>query len=153
MMRVRNFSHLLLPCSDYQEILGSWVLMNPSRTLPSNCHVGGYENSKHYQGPVYIGRAQIDEELAIGKVIDSWKSGYCEFWFTMQLNCLNKILFASSFKFLRMGTNIGRTVMKSCAVVKFIGFRCERTMKISSLVAKQETENLSTFAVEFTMNN
>lgn len=52
--------------------------MDPSKSLPDNCHVGGYEESENYTGPLYIGRKQIEQELVIGKVIDKWKSGYCE---------------------------------------------------------------------------
>lgn len=53
--------------------------MDPSKALPSDCIVGGLEQSDNYKGPLYIGRKQIDNELLIGKVIDSWKSGYCKF--------------------------------------------------------------------------
>lgn len=53
--------------------------MDPSVSLPDNCHVGGYEESENYQGPLYIGRKMIEEELVIGKVIDKWKSGYCKY--------------------------------------------------------------------------
>lgn len=52
--------------------------MTPSKTLPDNCHVGGYEDSENYKGPLYIGRAKIENELVIGKVIAKWKFGYCE---------------------------------------------------------------------------
>lgn len=60
------------------KFLVNWVAMNPSKALPSDCHVGGYEKSSNYDGPLYIGRKQIGNELVIGKVIDSWKKGYCE---------------------------------------------------------------------------
>ena len=58
---------------------GNWVGMNPSKKLPSNCIAGGIEDSESYKGPLYIGRKHIGNELVIGKVIDTWKSGYCEF--------------------------------------------------------------------------
>lgn len=51
--------------------------MDPSKALPENCHTGGYEESPDYKGLLYIGRTQIDDELAVGKVIDIWKTGYC----------------------------------------------------------------------------
>lgn len=54
--------------------------MDPSKSLPKDCHVGGYEESEYYKGPVYIGRKRIGNEVVIGKVIDSWKSGYCKSW-------------------------------------------------------------------------
>jgi hypothetical protein len=55
-----------------------WVQMSPRKVLPSNCVAGGIEDSPNYKGPLYIGRKQIDNELVIGKVIDAWKTGYCE---------------------------------------------------------------------------
>lgn len=53
----------------------TWIEMNPTKSLPRNCVVGGQEGDL----VLHIGRKQIDNELVIGKVIDSWKSGYCEF--------------------------------------------------------------------------
>lgn len=53
--------------------------MDPSKSPSSDCIVGGLEQSDNYKGPLYVGRKQIDSELVIGKVIDSWKSGYCKF--------------------------------------------------------------------------
>lgn len=55
-----------------------WVQMDPSKSLPTNAIPGGAENSENYKGWLHIGRKQFDKELVIGKVIDSWKSGYCE---------------------------------------------------------------------------
>jgi hypothetical protein len=55
-----------------------WVQMDPSKSLPANAVVGGGEYSQNYRGPLYIGRKQIGMELVVGKVIDAWKSGYCE---------------------------------------------------------------------------
>lgn len=52
--------------------------MDPSKSLTSDCLVGGYEESDNFKGSLYIGRKRIDSELTIGKVIDAWKSGYCE---------------------------------------------------------------------------
>ena len=60
---------------------GNWVRMTPSKKLPLNCIAGGMEDSESYKGPLYIGRKRIGNELVIGKVIDAWKSGYCEFYF------------------------------------------------------------------------
>jgi hypothetical protein len=58
--------------------LKKWVQMDPKKSLPANAVVGGGEYSQNYRGPLYIGRKQIGNELVIGKVIDAWKSGYCE---------------------------------------------------------------------------
>jgi hypothetical protein len=55
-----------------------WVQMDPLKTLPTNCVVGGSESNQNFRGPLYIGRKQIGNELVVGKVIDAWKSGYCE---------------------------------------------------------------------------
>lgn len=64
---------------NYKHILpGDWVQMNSAKPLPINCVVAGLEVSENYKGPLYIGRKQIENELVIGKVIDAWKSGYCE---------------------------------------------------------------------------
>lgn len=58
--------------------LGEWVPMKPSKELPSDCHIGGNEETASYRGSLHIGRKQFGNEVVIGKVIDSWKSGYCE---------------------------------------------------------------------------
>lgn len=52
--------------------------MDPSKDLPRDCHIGGNEETSSYRGLLHIGRKQVGNELVIGKVIDSWKSGYCE---------------------------------------------------------------------------
>lgn len=52
--------------------------MDKNAALPTNCVVGGNEESDNYKGLLYIGRKQIDNELTIGKIIGSWKVGYCE---------------------------------------------------------------------------
>jgi hypothetical protein len=65
-------------CIGNEVLCQEWVQMSPKKILPSNCVAGGIEDSQNYKGPLYIGRKQIDNELVIGKVIDVWKTGYCE---------------------------------------------------------------------------
>jgi hypothetical protein len=55
-----------------------WIPMDPSKSLPVNAVVGGSEDSENFKALLYVGRKQIDNELVVGKVIDAWKSGYCE---------------------------------------------------------------------------
>lgn len=56
-----------------------WHQMDPSKEFPANCHIGGWELSDTYNGPLYIGRKQVMQELVVGKVVVSTKLGYCKF--------------------------------------------------------------------------
>lgn len=53
--------------------------MDPSKEFPANCHIGGWELSDTYNGPLYIGRKQVMQELVVGKVVVPTKLGYCKF--------------------------------------------------------------------------
>lgn len=54
-----------------------WIQMDPSKSLPDDCHIGGRENSEYYKGELHIGRKLIGNELVIGKVYFSRNSAYC----------------------------------------------------------------------------
>lgn len=56
-----------------------WVKVDPSTPLPANCVVGGMEWwEDSYKGPVCIARKQIGDEMVVGKVVNTWKKGYCK---------------------------------------------------------------------------
>lgn len=62
--------------------------MDPTKSFPINCVIGGQENSQNYNGTLYIGRKLIGNEMVIGKIIESWKSGYCKHIIKFVLLCL-----------------------------------------------------------------
>lgn len=50
----------------------------PGAKFPSNCHVGGYENSSTFTGTTYIARRIVYNEIAVGKAIKELQRAYCE---------------------------------------------------------------------------
>jgi hypothetical protein len=102
----------------FSEILGQeWIPMDPSKSIPPNAVVGGSENSENFKALLYVGRKQIDNELVVGKVIDAWKSGYCELRnlelrSNMQSSLLSLLYFCDVSQLPKTELNIGLINMK-----------------------------------------